>query len=293
MQLGFFIRNSLVHIHYLGWHSLFLIFIHKSNKIVSTPWGSDLLLNKNKLKNIWFNYLFSRTNLVICDSKRLADLSAKFGAPQTIIKTCNFGIDINIYKKKKHIFPSNKKVVIGSNRRLEKIYDIETFINAAFILNKNMGNISFLIAGDGSLRDDLYKKAIEKGLEKKVKFLGALDKQEMLNFYNSIDIYISTSLSDGGLASSTAEEMSFERIVLVSDNYDNKKWIKNGINGYLFKNGNAIQLAKKVEYILRNQNNAKEIAKLSRTTIKKHFSYYEEMSKVNKLYKNLSINKKI
>ena len=158
-----FIRNSLVHIHYLGWHSLFLIFIHKSNKIVSTPWGSDLLLNKNKLKNIWFNYLFSRTNLVICDSKRLADLSAKFGAPQTIIKTCNFGIDINIYKKKKHIFPSNKKVVIGSNRRLEKIYDIETFINAAFILNKNMRNISFLIAGDGSLRDDLYKKAIEKG----------------------------------------------------------------------------------------------------------------------------------
>ena len=140
-----------------------------------------------------------------------------------------------------------------------------------FILRKNIGNISFLIAGDGSLRDHLYKKTIEKGLEKQVKFLGALDKQEMLNFYNSIDIYVSTSLSDGGLASSTAEAMSFERIVLVSDNSDNKKWIKNAINGYLFKNGNAIQLAEKVEYILKNQNNAKEIAKLSRTTIKNIF----------------------
>ena len=48
----------------------------------------------------------------------------------------------------------------------------------------------------------------------------------MLNFYNSIDIYVSTSLSDGGLASSTAEAMSFERLVIVSNNSDNKNGLR-------------------------------------------------------------------
>ena len=49
----------------------------------------------------------------------------------------------------------------------------------------------------------------------------------MLEFYNEIDIYVSTALSDGGLAASIAEAMAFERLVIVSDNSDNKLWVKN------------------------------------------------------------------
>ena len=109
---------------------------------------------------------------------------------------------------------------------------------------KNIENIIFFIAGDGSLRDYLNKKVKEKGIEHKIKFLGSLDKEEMLNFYNSIDIYVSTSLSDGGLASSTAEAMSFERFVIVSNNSDNNEWIKDGKNGYLFENSNTFNFLK-------------------------------------------------
>ena len=285
------LRNSLVHIHYLGWHSLLLIFIHKSNKIISTPWGSDLLLNRNKIKNIWLNYLFNRTSLVLCDSKRLADISFKFGQEKKIIKIINFGIDTSLYNKKRSIFTSNKNIIVGSNRKLEKIYDIETFINAANILIKKIKNISFHIAGDGSLRDYLNKKVKEKGIENKVKFLGSLDKEEMLNFYNSIDIYVSTSLSDGGLASSTAEAMSFERLVIISNNSDNNEWIEDGINGYLFENSNYIQLSKIVESTIKNKTNAKEISKLARKTIEKKCSYEKEMSKVNHIYNETIILK--
>ena len=167
-----FLRNSLVHIHYLGWHSLLVIFIHKSNKIISTPWGSDLLLNKNIVKNLWLNYLFSRTNIVLCDSKRLANNATKFGFQKKLIKIINFGVDTSFFKKKRAIFTSNKNIVIGSNRKLEHIYDIETFINAANILVKNIENIIFFIAGDGSLRDYLNRKVKEKGIEHKIKFLG-------------------------------------------------------------------------------------------------------------------------
>ena len=280
-----FLRNSLVHIHYLGWHSLLLIFIHKSNKIISTPWGSDLLLNRNKIKNIWLNYLFCRTSLVLCDSKRLANIAFKLGNKKKIINIINFGIDTNLYHKKRDIFSSNKNIVVGSNRRLEKIYDIETFINAAEIVIKNIKNITFQIAGDGSLKDYLNKKVKDKGIENKVRFLGSLDKKEMINFYNSIDIYISTSLSDGGLASSTAEAMSFERLVIVSNNSDNKVWIKDGENGYLFENGNYIQLSKIIESTIKNKASAKEMSKLARETIEKKCSYEKEMSKVNNLYK--------
>ena len=41
--------KSLVHIHYLGWHSLLSIFINYNSKLILTPWGSDLLINKNNI----------------------------------------------------------------------------------------------------------------------------------------------------------------------------------------------------------------------------------------------------
>ena len=82
------------------------------------------------------------------------------------------------------------------------------------------------------LKETLEKFVKQKNLTSNIKFLGQLNKREMLNFYNKIDIYISTSLSDGGLASIIAEAMSFERLIIISNNSDNKIWIKNNINGF-------------------------------------------------------------
>ena len=69
------------------------------------------------------------------------------------------------------------------------------------------------------------------------------------NLYNSIDIYVSTSLRDGGLSASIAEAMSCERIVIVSNNSDNSKYIKHGISGYLFENKDYIKLANLIEIV--------------------------------------------
>ena len=46
--------------------------------------------------------------------------------------------------------------------------------------------------------------------------------------------------------------MSFERIVIATNNSDNK-FVKNRHNGYLFKNGNYKELVKIIEEILKNK----------------------------------------
>ena len=106
----------------------------------------------------------------------------------------------------------------------------------------------------------------------------------MIKFYNSIDIYVSTSLSDGGLSSSVAEAMSFERLVIVTKNSDNNKWIKDGENGFLFKNKDYLGLSKIIKYNLINKNNAHIISKKAREVIYQNYSYKKEMQKVNTFY---------
>lgn len=284
------LEKSIVHIHYLGWHSLLLLLINKNNKIIATPWGSDLLLNRNFLKNLWLKYIFRKTNCVITDSNRLGKISREFGVNKKNIHLCNFAIDTDLYKKKRTIFTNRDQILIGSNRRLEKIYDVKTFIKSSQIILENFKNIKFIIAGDGSLKDELQQLINERKLTKNITLIGSLNTKQMIKFYNDIDIYISTSLSDGGLSSSVAEAMSFERLVIVADNSDNKKWIRNGLNGFLFKNKDELNLSEIIKINLNNQDASKKIAETGRKLIKNNFSYASEMGKVNLIYEKTLID---
>lgn len=287
LKLLFSKSSSLIHIHYLGWHSLLAIFASKQKKLILTPWGSDILMKKNVLKSLWIRYLVKKSQFILCDSKRLQSKMKNFGKIKNKTSIIMFGVDTDLYKKKSPIFSSDK-ITIGSNRKLESIYDIKTLLYAAKELCNSHQNIKFIIAGDGSKKEE-YINFVEKNkLESKVIFLGLLNKDEMLNFYNSIDIYVSTSLRDGGLSSSIAEAMSFERLILITNNSDNKNWIKNGKNGFLFENKNYIQLANLIQKNKENITSNRELGASSREVILKKYSYSKEMKKVENIYRKLS-----
>jgi len=291
-------NKKLIHIHYLGWHSLLLLFVNNFNsKIILTPWGSDIKSIKFGLKKIWLKNIFTKCSFVICDSERLKETSTKLGAKKKNIMISMFGVDVNEYKSKRQIFTDLPNIFIGSNRRLETIYDVKTFIESAKIICEKKNNLMFLIAGEGSL-EKIYKRYVEKNkLQKKVKFLGSLNKKEMIDFYNKLDIYVSTSLSDGGLSSSIAEAMSFKRIVLVTKNSDNLNWIKEEESGFLFDEKDSKSLVEKIEKIISSidESKIKQISENSRELIKNKYSYTKEMGKTDAIYKNLfeSFNSKI
>ena len=275
---------SLVHIHYLGWHSLLSLFINSKSKLVVTPWGSDIFIKRNFLKNIWLKILFKKANFMICDSERLVNESVKLGIKKNKTMITMFGVDTNLYKKSRDIFANKKYYFVGSNRKLEDIYDVKTFIKAAKLICEKRDDIIFYIAGNGSLERKYKKEIDEFYIKGKIKFLGLLNKSQMIDFYNNIDIYVSTSLSDGGLAASIAEAMSFERLVIATNNSDNKIWIKNKQNGYLFESRDYKNLSNLIIYAIENKNNSLTISKSSRDLILKNYSYAKEMKRVEEKY---------
>ena len=241
----------------------------------------------NILKKVWLSFLMRKSDFLICDSARLVKESVKYGMDRRNTLISMFGVDTKIYKKSRIIFSEKNMYFIGSNRKLEKIYDVFTFIKAANLICDKRKDVHFYIAGDGALKEKYVKFVSKEKLTQRIKFLGLLNKEQMLDFYNKIDIYVSTSLSDGGLAASIAEAMSFERLVFVSDNSDNKKWIKNKINGYIFKSGDYQTLSDLILKAIERKEKSIEIAKNSRDLILKKYSYFEEMTKVANKYNEI------
>ena len=283
--------NSLLHVHYLGWHSLLLAFVNKKNKIILTPWGSDIYLNKQIfIKRLWLKYIFSKSHFIVCDSYKLISAARKLGARRLDYKVISFGTNTKKYICSKEPFSKNKdlkKIIIGTNRAMEKIYDPLTFLKAANYLLKKNKNFEFLMANDGSLKNKIINFINKNKLQKSIKLIGRKEGRDNIKFYCALDIYISTSLSDGGLAASIAEAMSCRRLVIVSDNSENSNYIKHGLSGYLFPNKDYIKLANIIDNAAKYPRRSAEIAKKGRKEILKNCNYFKEMKKVKNIYNKI------
>ena len=65
--------------------------------------------------------------------------------------------------------------------------------------------------------------------------LDYLNQNEIKFILLNSSVYVSSSKTDAGLSSSIAEAMSMNIPIVAHNNSDNKFWIKNNINGFIYK----------------------------------------------------------
>ena len=290
------LNPDIVHIHYLGYNALLGLFSGAKN-IISTPWGSDVNFGKKSFfKRLILSKILKKSKLFTCDAYFMREELKKFDVPHDKIHIINFGIDskkffkqerdLNVLKK----FNISDEPTIISLRNFEPLYDIKTLIHAAQIVLKEIPTVRFLLVGKGTLEKELKKKVQSLGISNSVHFTGFIDNQLLPSLISSSDIYVSTSLSDAGIAASTAEAMSCEVPVVVTDTAENDKWINDKVNGFLFSIKNHKQLAKILIYLIKNQTLRSKVGKEGRNVIVNKNDYKNEMKKVNDLYLNFYNN---
>jgi len=114
----------------------------------------------------------------------------------------------------------------------------------------------------------------------------------LYRWFRSVDVYVSTSLSDAGIAASTAEAMACGLPAVISATAENNKWIESNRNGFLFPAKNANKLAEILIRLISNAELCRKIGIAGRQTIIEKNDYGNEMAKMEKLYEKLgSINK--
>ena len=218
------IKPDVLHIHSAGTYGL-VGTLSGFHPIILTPWGSDILLT-SVIKKPLINYVIRKADTFTCDGYNTSQKLVDLGADQKRINLIRFGTDVEKFSVKGGS-ASGGKLKIISLRSLEPVYDIKTLIKAAAIVAKKIPNAQFIIAGDGSQKEQLAQLANKLNLIKSnfVRCIGRVDNTELPLLMQSADIYISTALSDSGLSASTAEAMATGLPVIVTDTGDNKEWI--------------------------------------------------------------------
>ena len=287
------IKPDIVHAHCVTSYGTLasLIGFHP---FVLTAWGSDILINpyNNKMTKWATKHALKKADLITCDANHMVEAIKKLSGDNSEI--IYFGVDVEKFSPgqkdinliKEWGFGENDKIVI-SLRGLEPIYNVETLIKAIPAVLKQSPETKFIIGGRGSEQEKLEQMARDLNAYDNIRFIGWADKEILEKYLRIADIYVSTSLSDAGLSSATAEAMSCGLPAIVTDSGENRVWVKDNKQGFVVPMKNPEMIAQKIIYLLNNEDQRSKMANGARQIIKNNNNYYFEMSKMENNYNKL------
>lgn len=287
MRLVKQIKPDIVHAHFItkfGFHGALLGF----HPLVMSAWGSDVLVIPSWSRLLFYFTKFSlrKADLIFATSGDAEDkLVSIFGIDNDKIKMIPFGVDTELFKPQKDKVTANNVNVL-SNRNFFPIYNIETLVRAITLVIKHNEKLKFMLIGNGPEEADIRLLADELGVSDYVTFVGKVANNNMPEYLNSTDIYVSTSLSDTTPVS-VSEAMACGLPCIVTDVGGVKEVISDGTNGYLFQPGDYKSLAMKIVDLSLNLQKRRIIGKNARQTIEHKLNWIDLMHEVSKHYEKL------
>lgn len=200
--------------------------------------GSDVPFYSEKYR--WLDILFfswiskivwKRARRVIANSEGLKELALKAKSNQEIDVIYN-GVDTEIFHPSGKI---NKGFTIISTSRLIKRKGVDLLVEAFIKFAKDKNDVKLLLAGDGSLRNNLEEIVSENGMNNEISFLGALPRKEMPDLYRKGNVFVLPSLNEG-MSNSLLEAMASGLAVVATDTGGTKELI-NKRNGIVIQKG--------------------------------------------------------
>ena len=242
--------------------------------ILTMCWGYDLAQDADK--NAWMKwitrYTLKRSAYFTSDAHFTRDKAVVFGMDPDKTAIFPWGVDI------KHFAPRNvagvnrtskiqtpKSITLFCNRTWESIYGVDVLAKAFVKVAASDSNVNLVLLGGGSQGARIRQILMNGGVLDRVHFGGQVPYNDLPRWYQMADIYISPSHVDGSSVS-LMEALASGLPCLVSDIPGNREWISEGVNGWLFRDGNADDLAGKISQAVQARSSFKKISASARKT---------------------------
>ena len=228
--------------------SAFLAALSGFRPLISMSWGYDLLFDarRNALWRWATRYTLKRSAVMVGDCDTIRRLGVAYGMPDERIVTFPWGIDLNHFYPRPASFNRDPATFnLLSTRGWEPIYGVDVIAQAFAQAARERPELRLIMLGNGSQAARLRQIFMQGDVAERVVYPGHASYDDLPRYYSKADLYLSASHSDG-TSISLLEAMACGRPALVSDIPGNKEWVQEGVNGWLFPDGDAAALARAI-----------------------------------------------
>ncbi len=268
--------------------------------VVSTLPGSDVYMAKK-------NFLFKLMAIFAANISKMIT-SNSYQLIKDLFKVCNkkykwnviiYGVNPHKFKplnddtflKKQLGIDKDKIVIMGVGRLVDK-KGFKYLIESSPLLIKNNKNIIFILVGDGDQK--LYLEQLTKRLkvDSYFKFVGTINYDKLVNYYNICDIFILPSIRDekGNLddqSVSVVEAMACGKPIVTTNFPGYKLVVKEGKNGFLLPEKNSGSIAQTLTKLIESQKLRKLMGEKSRDMVIRNFTFETIGRQYTTLFKSL------
>ncbi len=177
------------------------------------------------------------------------------------------------------------KIVITSCR-LTIWKGVDGIIKILPELIKKIGNVNFLVLGDGPEMENLKKLAEEYNISENVHFLGRIKHEDTIKYFKVADLYILNSNFEG-LSHALLEVMKTGAPIIATNAGGNPELIEDDKDGLLINYNNGEEILSASIKILTNKQLAKDLSMSAKEKVKR-FNWDKTVNETVKLLQEYS-----
>lgn len=271
--------------------------------VLTMSWGYDLVQDADR--SAWMRwvtgYTLKRSAFFSSDANVTREKAIAFGMDSEQTVVFPWGIDLKSFHPQSSInrksetpalapgasVRNRKSLTLFCNRTWEEIYGVDVLAKAFVKVAVANPNVNLILLGGGSQSAKIRRILMKGSVLDRVHFGGHVAQADLPRWYHMADLYISPSHVDGSSVS-LMEALASGLPCLVSDIPGNQEWIVDGENGWLFRDGNADDLAEKILYAIKHRKRFKKIGESARKTAEQKADWKKNFGKLLEAYEQIS-----
>jgi glycosyltransferase involved in cell wall biosynthesis len=281
------VNPDLVHAHYATSYGLLGSLLGFKPYVLSV-WGTDVFQfpGKSILHKALLKFNLNKATQVLSTSQVMANETRKY--TQRPIEVTPFGVDLERFRPNRKTEEEGKQIVIGTIKSLEHTYGIDLLIHAFSLLitKHNMKHLKLLIVGGGT-QEEVYRGLVKQlNLTSYVVFSGRVAHEELVNYYNRLDVYVALSRSESfGVA--VLEASACELPVLVSNVGGLPEVVVNEKTGYIIPPEDPEKAAEVLSKLIGDDQLRKRMGHEGRQWVQANYSWDRNVDKMMTVYREM------
>jgi glycosyltransferase involved in cell wall biosynthesis len=253
--------------------------------ILTMSWGFDLM--KDDTRNRWWTwitrYTLRRSTYFTSDAQVTRDKAVAYGMNPEHTVVFPWGVDLFHFTPKDWSQDIDNSFTVFCNRSWEPNYGVDVVTRAFVKVAQQREDVSLMLLSGGSQSALIRNILLGGGVMDRVTFPGFIRNDDLPRFYHMADLYISASHVDGSSVS-LMEALASGLPCAVSDIPANKEWVTDGVNGWIFPDGDVDALADIVLKAIEKRDSLAEISVIARKAAEERADWKRNFRKLVRAY---------
>ena len=277
----------------------FLVALSGFRHLLTMSWGYDLVMDAESswwMRRITY-FVLRNSAFFTSDANVTREKAIAYGMNPENTVVFPWGIDLEHFhpktdRRRKTADGKTRSTVRGQrskgitlfcSRTWESIYGVDVLAKAFVKVAGVNPDMNLILLGGGSQGAKIRKILMNGGVMDRVHFGGQVGQRDLPRWYHMADVYISPSHVDGSSVT-LMEALASGLPCLVSDIAGNKEWIEDGVNGWLFRDGDVDDLAGKILSAIKNKREFRRIGESARKTAEERADWKKNFGKLLQVY---------